>query len=538
MLFDLIIKNGIVVDGTGNPWFKADVGIRSGLISDVDELPSESNEIIDASGLVVAPGFIDMHAHSDFSLLINPLAESKVRQGVTTEVIGNCGFSAAPLNDFLKRQIMEMSPILKEAKLKLNWSSMDEYLKKLERNGIALNVVPLVGNGNIRALVMGYESKQPSQNNLRKMKKILAKTIEEGAVGLSSGLIYPPSCYAHTGELIELSKIVAQYRGIYASHIRGEGETLIDSVREAIEIGKKSGISVEISHHKASGKRNWGKVKQTLKMIDEARSVGVDVTCDVYPYLAGMTGLDALLPTRAWEGGVGKLVERLRDPRIRRRLRREMKEGRSNLLSADDWDSVMVAYCGGHREYEGKTIAEIVEQKRIDPFDFLFDLLIEEKASVMIVIFTMCERDMRNVLKHPASMIGSDTESVAPYGVLGKGKPHPRTYGTFPRVLGEYARRKKVLTLENAIRKMTSFPAQKLRLNDRGLIRKGMWADVTVFSPEKIMDKATYLKPHQYPVGIKYVIVNGQLVIADGKHTRQLPGRVLRLQVPSSKKRV
>ena len=311
MLFDLIIKNGIIVDGTGNPWFKADVGIRSGLISDVDELPSESNEVIDASGLVVAPGFIDMHAHSDFSLLINPLAESKVRQGVTTEVIGNCGFSAAPLNDFLKKQIREMSPILKEAKLKLNWSSMDEYLKKLERNGIALNVVPLVGNGNIRALVMGYESKQPSQNNLRKMKKILAKTIEEGAVGLSSGLIYPPSCYAHTGELIELSKVVAQYRGIYASHIRGEGETLIDSVREAIEIGKKSGISVEISHHKASGKRNWGKVKQTLKMIDEARSVGIDVTCDVYPYLAGMTGLDALLPTRAWEGGIGKFREEL-----------------------------------------------------------------------------------------------------------------------------------------------------------------------------------------------------------------------------------
>jgi N-acyl-D-amino-acid deacylase len=531
-LFDLIVKNGIVVDGTGNPWFKAAVGIRDGRISDIGELSSsESDEVIDANGLVVAPGFIDMHAHSDFSLLINPLAESKVRQGVTTEVIGNCGFSAAPLNDFLKKQFRAILPVLEEARLKLSWSSMDEYLKRLEKNGIALNAISLVGNGNIRALVMGYDSRRPSGSELEEMKKVLAETIEEGAVGLSSGLIYPPSCYADTRELIELCKVVAKYGGIYASHIRGEGETLIDSVREAIEIGEKSGVPVEISHHKASGKPNWGKVKQTLKMIDEARNMGVDVTCDVYPYLAGSTGLDALLPTHAWEGGVEKLIERLKNPRIRKRLRQEMKEGQSNLLTAGEWDSIMIAYCKGHREYEGKTIAEIAEQKRIDPFDLVFDLLIEEKASVMIVIFTMCERDMCTVLKHPATMIGSDSDSTAPYGVLGKGKPHPRTYGTFPRVLREYARRKKLLTLENAIRKMTSFPAQKLRLNDRGLIRKGMWADITVFNPEKIVDKATYLNPHQYPSGIEYVIVNGKLVIADGKHTRELPGTVLRLQV-------
>lgn len=530
-LFDLVVKNGIVVDGTGNPWFKAEVGIEDGRISDIGELSSsESKRVLDAKGLVVAPGFIDMHAHSDFSLLVNPLAESKVRQGVTTEVIGNCGSSAAPLNDFLKQEIKETSPVLEEAKLKLDWHSMDEYLKRLERNGIALNVVPLVGNGNIRALVMGYDSRRSSRSELEKMKEVLAETMEEGAVGLSSGLIYPPSCYADTKELIELCKIVAKYGGIYTSHIRGEGETLIDSVKEAIEIGKKAGVPVEISHHKASGKSNWGKVKQTLKMVDEARSIGVDVTCDVYPYLAGSTGLDALLPAHAWEGGIEKLVEKLKNRKIRKRLRREMKEGQSNLSIADGWDTIMIVYCKGHREYEGKTIAEIAEQKRIDPFDFVFDLLIEEKASVAIVLFSMCERDMRAVLRHSVSMIGSDSFAIAPYGVLGKGKPHPRTYGTFPRVLGEYVRRKKLLTLENAIRKMTSFPAQKLRLRDRGLLRKGMWADITVFNPEKIGDKATYASPHQYPVGIKYVIVNGQVVIANGKHTRELSGKALRLQ--------
>jgi len=476
----------------------------------------------------VAPGFIDMHAHSDFSLLVNPLAESKVRQGITTEVIGNCGSSAAPLNDFLRKQIRETSPVIEMAKLRLNWSSMGEYLKRLEKNGIALNAVSLAGNGNIRACVMEYESRQASKNELDEMKQILARSIEEGAVGLSSGLIYPPSCYADTNELIELCKVVAKYGGIYTSHVRGEGDTLISSVKEAIEIGRKSGAPVEVSHHKASGKSNWGKVKRTLKMIDEARSKGVDVTCDVYPYVAGSTGLDAFLPVHAWAGGVEKLVEKLKDPEIRVQLRREM-EGAS-LFRPDGWETIMIAYCKGHREYEGKTIAEIAAQKKADPFDLVFDLLIEEKASVQIVIFSMREKDIRTVLKHPASMIGSDSSSTAPYGVLGKGKPHPRTYGTFPRVLSEYVRKTKLLTLEEAIRKMTSFPAQKLRLTDRGLIRKGMAADITVFDPDKIVDTATYPKPHEYPIGIKYVIVNGRIVVADGKHTRQLPGRTLRPQ--------
>lgn len=529
-MFDLVLKNGLIIDGAGNPWFKADVGIRDGRIIDVGQLQSQrADEVVDARGLVVAPGFIDMHAHSDFSLLINPLAESKVRQGITTEVIGNCGLSAAPLNDFLRKQLRETYPVIEEAKLKLNWSSMGEYLKQLEKNGIALNVASLVGNGNIRACVMEYDSRRASPSELEEMKRILAKSIEEGAFGLSSGLIYPPSCYADTKELIELCKVVAKHGGIYTSHIRGEGDTLISSAKEAIEIGTKSGAPVEISHHKASGKSNWGKVKRTLKMIDDARSRGVDVTCDVYPYVAGSTGLDAFLPVHAWAGGVEKLVQKLKNPETRQQLRHEMEQ--ASLFKPDSWNTIMIAYCKGHREYEGKTIAQIAEQKKTDPLDLVFDLLIEEKASVQIVIFSMLEKDMRTVLKHPVSMIGSDSSSTAPYGVLAKGKPHPRTYGTFPRVLGEYVRKTKLLTLEEAIRKMTSFPAQKLGLNDRGLIRKGMAADIAIFDPEKILDKATYEKPHQYPDGIKHVIVNGKPVIAEGKHTQQLPGKALRLQV-------
>jgi len=532
-MYDLLVKNGLVVDGTGNPWFRADVGIEDGKIADIGALPSaETKEVLDAKGLVVAPGFIDMHTHSELSLLINPRAESTIRQGITTEVVGNCGSSAAPLNDVLREEMYKTSPILEDAKLRLEWSTMDEYLKRLEGKGAAQNVVTLVGNGNIRALSMGFEARAPKSNELAEMKRALAQALEEGAFGLSSGLIYTPSCYANTRELVELCKVVARYGGIYASHIRGEGESLIAAVKEAIEIGGKSGVPVEISHHKAAGRANWGKVKRTLKLIDEARSRGVDVTCDVYPYLAGSTGLDSVLPPHYWEGGVDRLVERLKDPETRRRLRREMVKGGkgwSSMLKASGWGAIMISYCHGHREYEGKAISELARLNGSNPFDFVFDLLIEEKASVGIVVFMMREEDLRAVLKHPASMIGSDSSATAPYGVLSKGKPHPRTYGTFPRVLGEYVRRRSLLTLEEAVRKMTSLPAQKLKLRDRGLIREGFWADITVFDRGAVMDKATYSMPHRYPAGIEHVIVNGKMVIDHGEHTGALPGQVLRM---------
>jgi N-acyl-D-amino-acid deacylase len=534
-MFDLVLRNGLVVDGTGNPWFKADVGIKDGKIGDIGRsLSPESDEVLDVGHHVVAPGFIDMHTHSDFSLLVSPYAESKIRQGVTTEVVGNCGSSAAPLNDFLKEEIRKTSPVLEEAKLQLDWSTVDEYLERLKRNKTAINVVPLVGNGNIRALVLDFDARKPTKRELEEMRGHVRRAMQDGAFGLSSGLIYPPSCYADTEELVELCRAVAEFGGIYTSHIRGEGHNLVDSVREAVRIGEESGVPVEISHHKASGKSNWGKVKQTLEVIEQARSRGVDVTCDVYPYVAGSTGLDALLPAYAWEGGVEALIRRLRNPKTRQKLRHDMEEAESDLTRAANWNSVMISYCKGHRDYEGKRISEISKLRKKDPYDLVFDLLIEEAASVAIVIFTMSERDMRTVLGHSTSMIGSDSAAIAPYGVLGKGKPHPRAYGTFPRVLGEYVRKRKTLTLENAIRKMTSLPARRLGLRDRGIIERGMWADITVFDPETVMDKATYADPHQYPSGIRYVIVNGEVTIENGQHRKALNGRILRLHTTMS----
>ena len=531
-MFDVIIRKGQVIDGTGNPWFLSDVGVKNGKILKIGDLKLEDAErVIDAEGFIVSPGFVDMHSHSDFAPLINPYMESKVRQGVTTEVIGNCGFSAAPLNGFLKEEISKTSPMLREADVKLDWSTMDEYMKRVERDRISLNIASLVGNGNIRSLVLQFEKRKPNDANLEEMRQILTRTMMEGAFGMSTGLIYPPNCYADTAEIVELCKIVAQFGGLYSSHIRGEEDQLLKSVEEAIEIGEKTGVSVEISHHKASGKRNWGKVGKSLKMIEEARSHGVDVTCDVYPYTAGSFGLDSLLPPHAHEGGVEKLVEKLQSPEVRRKLKEEMIKGVGEWHSMSEivgWESIMIAYCKSHSEYEGKTISEITREETLDPFDFVFNLIEEEKASVSVILFSMSEDDMRTVLKSPFSMIGSDSSARATYGILSVGKPHPRTYGTFPRILGKYVRKERILTLQEAIRKMTSFPARKLGIKDRGIIKEGMAADITIFNPLKIIDKATFAIPHQYPEGIEYVLVNGKMVIEKGEHTKNMPGKVLR----------
>ena len=531
-MFDMIIKNAYVLDGTGSQRFKADIGIEGLRIVKIGNLNSEKAvQNIDASGLVVSPGFIDMHSHSDLTLLINPKAESKIRQGITTEVIGNCGSSAAPLNEAIKEEIRKTMPILEEAGLELDWSTMKEYLDRLEKQGIAVNVVPLVGHENIRVCAMGFDNRAPTETELEEMKKQLAKAMEEGAFGMSTGLIYPPSCYAKTDELIELSKVVADYGGIYASHIRGEGDGLFSSVKEAIKIGEEAKVPVEISHHKAAGRANWGKVKETLKMIDEARAKGLNVTCDVYPYTAGSFGLASMLPHWAHEGGSEKLFERLKDPKIREKLRNEMEEGTAKWpspLKAAGWDATIIARSKKHPEFEGKSVEEIARSRETDPFEFVFDLLIEESAAVSVVRFAMCEEDVRLVMKYPFSMIGTDSSAVVPYGVLGQGKPHPRGYGTFPKVLGRYVRKEKTLTLENAIRKMTSLPARKLGLKDRGLIKEGTYADIAIFNPENILDKATYTEPHQYPQGIEYVLVNGKVTIERNKHTETLAGKALR----------
>lgn len=532
-MFDLIIRNGCIVDGTGNSRFKADVGIKDGKVVAVENLVGQKSvEAIEAKGLMVCPGFIDMHSHSDITLLIDSKAEGKIRQGITTEVIGNCGSSAAPLDETAKEEIKKTTPMLEEAKLELDWSTMGEYMSRLESKGIAVNVAPLVGNANVRTLVIKNENRLPTEGELEEMKDVLAQAMRDGAFGLSSGLIYAPSCYSDTNELVELCKVVAQFGGIYTSHIRGEGDRLLDSVKEAIEIGERANVHVEISHHKAVGKANWGKVKQTLKIIETARKKGVDVSCDVYPYTAGSFGLDAMLPPYAQEGGVDMLVERLKNPETRKKLKADMKKGVAgweSQLKEAGWDATVIADCEGHPEYASKKTSEIAEEKGKDVLDFVFDLLIEETASVSVIRFMMCEEDVRTVLKHPVSVIGTDASVRAPYGVLSKGKPHPRSYGTFPRVLGKYVREERLLTFEEAVRKMTLLPAQKLKLKDRGLISEGIWADIVVFNPETVVDKATYTEPHQYPEGIEYVLVNGKVVIERGKHSGALSGKVLRL---------
>ena len=527
-MFDVVVKNGYLINGTGNPWFKADVGIRSSKVLEIGELGSEdAKRIINAECLAVCPGFIDMHSHSEYSLLVNSRAESKIRQGVTTEVNGNCGDSPAPIKGITEDAAEEA----KQYKLDMDWSTLGEYLDKLERQGIALNVAQLVGHGTIRTAVMGYENRPPTREELDKMKESVAEAMADGAFGISTGLFYLPGCFADAEEVIELCKVVAEHGGIYTSHIRGEGDPLIEAVAEAIEIGEKASIPVQISHHKACGIKNWGKVQKTLWMMKQARARGVDVTCDVYPYEACGTDLVSLIPTWAHEGGVDKLRERLKDSKNRERIKKEMLKGLPGWESSVEqsgWRKIKVIGWKMHKEFEGRTLAEIAELKALDPFDLTFDLILK-KESPELVDLAMSREDVCTVIKHPLSMVGSDGWALAPYGVLGETKTHPRSYGTYPRILGKYVREEKVLTIENAVRKMTSMPAQKLGLRNRGMIRKGMWADIVVFDLKMVRDEATYEDCHRYPEGIEYVLVNGEIVVDKGEHTGALPGKVLRL---------
>ena len=537
-MFDLIIKDGKIIDGTGNPWFRGDLGIKNGKIARIGRLsPSEAEKKLEAKGLIVCPGFIDMHSHSDLSVFFNPKLDSTIRQGVTTSVVGNCGLSLAPVNPerkgLLIREASSFLPICKE--LRIDWCRFDEYLSRLGEIGLSANIANLVGHGTVRIAVMGLENRDPTGEELAEMKKLVAEAMEAGAFGLSTGLIYAPGVYSKADEIIELCKIVAEYGGIYASHIRSERAMLLEAVKEAIRIGEKAKIPVEISHHKAAGKPNWGKTKETLRLMEEARARGVDVTCDQYPYKAGMTSLAALLPPWVREGGVDKMIERLRSLKERERIREDMEKATvewENFASECGWENIIVSSVSSEENkfLEGKSLAEIAKIRGTDEFTVLFDLLLEEEGGVSIVIFSMDERDIHRVMTSRLQMVGTDSWAVAPYGILNIGKPHPRFYGTYPRILGRYVREKKVLALEEAIRKMTSFPAQRLGLTDRGLLKPGMWADIVIFDPAKIKDKATYQEPHQYPEGIEYVLVNGSVIIEKGEHTGAPAGKVLRLK--------
>lgn len=522
-MFDVIIKNGIIIDGSGNRCFEADVGIKKDKIIKLGKIQGKARKTIDASNLIVAPGFIDIHSHSEFTLLTNPLAESKIRQGVTTEIVGNCGVSPAPI---IGEALESTQREAQKYGIKISWSTFKEYFSLLEKRGVAVNVASLVGHGTLRYAVARFKEKICTKD-LEKMKTLLEKSLIEGAIGMSSGLFYAPGYYASREELIELCRVVAKYGGIYSTHLRNEGNMIIQSVKEAIEIAKCARVSIQISHLKVCGVKNWGKIKKVLKIIEKAKKECVDVTFDVYPYNATSTELTALVPPWIYQEARKKIKTR----RIRNRLKREIVNPPPNwesMISQTGFERIVISDCPRHRDLEGKSLYEISRIYEKDPFEVFFDLLAEDE-SIFIIAFEISEGDMRQVLVHQLSMIGSDGRALSKKGLLGEAKPHPRNYGTFPRVLGKYVREESLLTLEEAVKKMSFMPATKTGIRGRGLLKEGNYADIVIFDADKIIDTATYDIPHQYPLGIKYVMVNGKFVIYDGEQTEALPGKVLRL---------
>jgi len=524
-MFDIVIRGASIVDGSGRKAFPADIGIQGDGIADIGDLSAaQSGRFIEAKGLVASPGFIDMHTHSDLPLLVNPKAESKIRQGVTTEVIGNCGSSPAPLDEAQRQEAMSGSRAYAGI-VSWKWSSFADYLAELRGQGTALNVFPLVGHGRLRAGAMGYEGRPAKAPELAAMKAALVQSMEEGACGFSTGLIYPPGFFSTTPELVELARVAAEQGGLYFSHIRGEGTTLLAALEEAIEIGKRARIPVQVAHFKVTGNRNWWKQGLTIALVEKARAEGVDISADVYPYIAGSTSLKTVLPSWMHEGGTSELLKRLADAETRERARQEI--ARQGLYTDVSYEQIVIASCPRRPEWEGRSVAQIAEERGKGRFDTLVDMLLEAEADISSVHFSMSEENMRLVLRQPWIMIGSDGSSLAPYGELGKGKNHPRNYGTFPRVLGRYVREEGILSLEEAIRHMAALPAQKLGLKDRGELAKGKKADIVLFNPDTVIDRATFTDPYQYPEGIEYVLVNGEVVIERGEHTGVLPGRIL-----------
>ena len=529
--YDLLISNGHIVDGSGSPWFTGSIAVKDGKIADVGRLGNATaKRVIDARGLVVAPGFIDLHSHSDFTLLVDGLGQSKVRQGVTTEILGEDS-SAGPV---LGPLAPEFDQGLLRYSLTRDWTTLGDYFARVERQGISLNIASYVGSGQVRAAVLGNVDRAPTAAEFEQMEKLVDQAMRDGAIGLSSGLIYPPNLFAQTSELIALSKVTAKCGGIYTSHIRGEGSHWKKSVDAAIEISEKAGLPAHILHFKIDGHANWGQMAEQVREVQAARDRGVDITADQYPYIAAMTGLEMCIPPKLLEGTSEDVVKRLKDPKVREQIRQAISTGLpgwedNEVKSVGGWHGVLVASLQKpeNKKYEGKRMDEVAKMMGRDPVDALSDLLVSEGGSAEAIYFSMGEADVEWAMKQPWVGIGSDGSAVNPEMTF-VGKPHPRFYGTFPRVLGVYVREKNVLTLPDAVRKMTSLPAAITGLSDRGLLRPGMAADITLFDPQTVKDKATFENPLQYPVGIPYVIVNGVVVIDQDQHTGAKPGRVLR----------
>jgi dihydroorotase/N-acyl-D-amino-acid deacylase len=529
--FDLLIRGGRVVDGSGRAAYTADVAIKDDHIVKIGNLSqATATRTIDASGLVVAPGFIDMLGQSETYLLIDPRANSKVMMGVTTEITGE-GESIAPINE---RQIKEQEDFLRRFNLTIDWRTLDQYFKRLEKQGSGVNLGTFVGATQVREYVIGYDDRPPNPPELDQMKKLVADAMRDGALGLSTSLQYVPARFAKTDELVELAKVAHQYGGIYATHQRSEANTIDASLNEVFEIALKAQIPVEIWHLKTAYKKNWGRMPDVLTRIKQARDHGMDITADIYPYIAGSTALSACLPPWALEGGTEKMLNRLRDPQTRQRLKKEISEDHQ------DWENIYLGSGGPsgvligavvNRELEslqGKRISEIAEQQKKDPLDVVFDLILADKGQTGAIYFMMSEADMRAAMQSPFVSFCTDSGARATDGPLAGSKSHPRGWGSYPRILGRYVRDEKLLSLETAVHKMTGGPAARVGLRERGFIKEGMFGDITVFDPAKVIDRATFESPNQYPAGIEYVLVNGKISVDKGQRTAALAGRVLR----------
>ena len=526
-MLDLLIAGGQVLDGTGAPAARADVGVRGDAIVGVGDLAREpAGRIIDARGRVVTPGFIDMHSHSDWRLWANRRAESKIRQGVTTEVVGNCGFSPAPISEEFAAEMPGFA-LFSGPEMDFRWRSFGEYLARYRDGGTAVNVVHLVGHGAIRLAAMGFARRAPTAREQAAMERLMDDAMAQGAWGLSTGLIYAPGSYAETEEIVGIARCAARAGGLYASHIRGEAGTLLDATREAIRIGREAKIPVQISHVKAAGRPNWGKVRESLELVDAARAEGLDVQGDVYPYTASSTTARTLLPDWVLESGIDAMVERLGQRDVRVRIRAELTGGGRDLLRGLSWSDILIAFAPGRPIVAGRRLSDVAAADGRDGLDALIELVASERGRASVILFQIDEADLRRALVHPHVMVGSDGSALAATGPLSQGSPHPRSYGTFPRVLGRYARDEAVLSLPAAVHKMTGLPARRLGLRARGVLRAGARADLVVLDAAQVGDRATYESPHQYPEGIDAVVVNGQVVVQSGEHTGALPGRVL-----------
>ena len=523
-MYDLLLKNCRVIDGTAAPWYRADVAVKDGKIAEIagPGLIADDNAatVVDVKDQYLAPGFIDVHSHSDTTLFAYPLAQSRILQGVTTEIGGNCGMSVAPVSDDPEKK-EELRAYIGD--LSYDWKGVGGFLDKLAAQHTSVNFGTAVGHGSIRIAAMGFADRKPDEGEMDKMKGLLREALDEGAFAMSTGLIYPPGSYADTDELAELSKELPAYGAFYMTHMRNEGADVVKSVNEAIEIARRSGAPLEISHHKVTNKAGWKiSCKQTTALIEEARREGVDVTADQYPYRASSTTMDSNVPNWAFEGGMEALFRRLRDPETRAKLKEQ-----ANASHAGRWGDIYVGYVLSEKNAwtVGKSIEEIAKTRGVDPADACFDLVLDEKGRVDEINFGMCEEDIEYIMQKPYVMIGSDGRSVSfDY----PGRPHPRFFGTFPRVIAHYCRERGLFTLEEAVRKMTSLPAARLGLSDRGLIKKGAWADLVTFDFDEIEDSPQFGDPKKACRGISRVYVNGVLTAENGRHTGATAGRIIR----------